>query len=245
MHKLFLALLLASLSMSALANGSLRFATTAANPPFEYLNNDNQMVGFDIDVAKGLCKRMQVECIFTNTAFDLLLPSLRFRRYDAVIAGMDITDERLKQVDFTRPYLANSGTIIAMKNRYSDFAQLKGKRVGVGGDTTQQAYLQSAWPEIIPVVYDDYQNALLDMRSNRLDAIFGDTPAVQQLLKANSQLASVGEPVTDERYFGSGLGIAVRKDDAQLLEQLNNALQSLKDDGTLRQLTQHWLGVAN
>ncbi|WP_158783142.1 transporter substrate-binding domain-containing protein [Pantoea sp. BAV 3049] len=242
MHKFVLALLLASLSFNSLANGPLRFAFSATNPPFESLDGDGQLVGFDIDMAKALCERMKTQCIFTNNAFDRLLPSLKFHRYDVVISGMDITAERQKQVDFTQPYYANSGTIVAVKGRYSSFEQLKGKRIGVGGETTQQAYLQSAWPDIIAVTYDNYQNALLDIHNDRLEGIFGDTPAVYELLKSNPQLARVGEPVTDSRYFGSGLGIAVRKGNQELLSQLDEALQGIKDDGTLRKLSLRWLG---
>ncbi|MCX8957353.1 transporter substrate-binding domain-containing protein [Erwinia psidii] len=245
MYKYFFSLLLASFSMSTLASGALRFATNATNPPFEFLNKDNQLVGFDIDLAKALCQRMQSECVFINNDFTQLLPSLRFARYDAVISGVDITDERLKQVDFTQPYLVNSGSIVAMKNRYNSITQLKGKRVGVGGETTQQAYLQSKWPDIIPVVYDNYDNALLDMHNGRLDGIFGDTPAVKQLLKINPQLAMVGDPIIDSNYFGQGLGIAVRKGNDQLLKQLNDALQPLKEDGTLQRLTMRWLSAGS
>lgn len=242
MHKFVLTLLLASFSFSSLAAGPLRFAFSATNPPFESVNNEGQMAGFDIDMAKTLCERMKTSCIFTNNAFDRLLPSLKFHRYDVVISGMDITAERQKQVDFTQSYHANSGTLVAIKGRYSSFEQLKGKRIGVGGDTTQQAYLQSTWPDIIAVTYDNYQNALLDIHNGRLEGIFGDTPAVYELLKSTPQLARVGEPVTDSRYFGSGLGIAVRKGNEELLSQLNEALQSMKDDGTLRMLSLRWLG---
>lgn len=242
MYKLFFTLLLACFSLSALAGGSLRFATTDANPPFAFMNKDNQLVGFDIDVAKAICKRMQSECVFINNDFALLLSSLRFQRYDAVISGVDITYQRLEQVDFTQPYLLNAGVIIARKNRYHSLIDLKGKRVAVGGGTTQQAYLQSEWPDIIPVIYDNYENALLDMHNSRLDGIFGDEPSVRQLLKTNPQLGIVGEPITDNRYFGRGIGIAVRKNNVQLLKQLNDALNVLKEDGTLHQLTLRWLG---
>ena len=104
--------------------------------PFESLDQNNQIVGFDIDLAKALCQQMQAECTFTNNAFDSLIPSLKFRRYDAVISGMDITAERSKQVDFTQPYYANSAIVIAHKGEYSDFSQLKGKRIGVENGTT-------------------------------------------------------------------------------------------------------------
>ena len=86
--------------------------------PFESIGANNEIVGFDIDLAKALCKQMQAECTFTNHAFDSLIPSLKFRKYDAVISGMDITPERSKQVSFTTPYYENSAVVIAKKDTY-------------------------------------------------------------------------------------------------------------------------------
>ena len=79
------------------------------------MDASNQIVGFDIDLAKALCKQMQADCTFTNHAFDSLIPALKFKKYDAVISGMDITPERSKQVAFTDPYYANSALVIAKK----------------------------------------------------------------------------------------------------------------------------------
>ncbi len=81
------------------------------------MDANNQIVGFDLDLAKALCKQMQADCTFTNHAFDSLIPALKFKKYDAVISGMDITPERSKQVAFTDPYYANSALVIAKKTR--------------------------------------------------------------------------------------------------------------------------------
>ncbi|HBV40763.1 MAG TPA: arginine ABC transporter substrate-binding protein [Erwinia sp.] len=234
--------LLIGCAANALASAPLRFAISATYPPFVYLNAGHQPVGFDIELANALCEKMARQCLFTNNDFNRLLPSLKFNRYDAVISGLDITEERREEADFTRPYLESSATFIAIKGRYSSLEQLRGQRVGVADATTLQAWLQSSWPEIISVVYDNYQNALLDIRNTRLDGIFGETPSMQALLKSNPNLAAVGQPVKDTHYFGSGLGIAVRKGDKALLDRLNNALESLEDDGTLQKLKQRWLG---
>ncbi|RPD94419.1 arginine ABC transporter substrate-binding protein [Candidatus Pantoea deserta] len=240
MKKWILAAALASLAMSAHAAEKIRFASSATYPPFESLNSANEIVGYDIDLAKALCQQLQAECTFTNNAFDSLIPSLKFRRFDAVISGMDITDERSKQVDFTQPYYANSAIVIAQKGKFSDMAALKGKRIGVENGTTHQKYLQEKHPEITTVSYDSYQNAILDMKNGRLDGVFGDTAVVNQWLKTNSGLAPVGEHVTDNAYFGTGLGIAVRKGDSALRDKLNAALATLKSNGTLQQLNQKW-----
>jgi len=238
--KWILAAALATLTLSAHAADTLRFASSATYPPFESLDRDNQIVGYDIDLAKAICQQLQTECTFTNNAFDSLIPSLKFRRFDAVISGMDITEDRSKQVDFTQPYYANSAIVIARKGKFSDFASLKGKRIGVENGTTHQKYLQEKHPEIVTVAYDSYQNAILDMKNGRLDGVFGDTAVVNQWLKTNADLAPVGEHVTDKAYFGTGLGIAVRKGNDALRDRLNGALAALKSNGTLQQLNQKW-----
>ena len=96
MKKILLTTLLASMAFSAVAADKIRFASSATYPPFESLNKNNQIEGFDIDLAKAVCKQIDAECSFTNNPFDSLIPALKFRRYDAVISGMDITAERSK-----------------------------------------------------------------------------------------------------------------------------------------------------
>ncbi|PWC18662.1 arginine ABC transporter substrate-binding protein [Brenneria roseae subsp. roseae] len=240
MKKLLIATLLAGVTFSATAADNIRFASSATYPPFESLDANNEIVGFDMDLAKALCKQMQATCTFTNQAFDSLIPALKFRRYDAVISGMDITPERSKQVAFTQPYYANSAVVIAQKGKFTDFAALKGKRIGMENGTTHQKYLHDKHPEIQTVSYDSYQNAVLDLKNGRIDGVFGDTAVVNEWIKTNPNLATVGEHVTDAEYFGTGLGIAVRPDDNALLEKLNKALDAIKADGTYKAINDKW-----
>ncbi|ATA24307.1 arginine ABC transporter substrate-binding protein [Brenneria goodwinii] len=240
MKKLFIATLLAGMTFSAAAADTIRFASSATYPPFESLDANNEIVGFDMDLAKALCKQMQATCTFTNQAFDSLIPALKFRRYDAVISGMDITPERSKQVAFTQPYYANSAVVIAQKGKFSDFAAMKGKRIGMENGTTHQKYMNDKHPEVQTVAYDSYQNAVLDLKNGRIDGVFGDTAVVNEWIKTNPTLATVGEHVTDAEYFGTGLGIAVRPNDKALLEKLNTALDAIKADGTYKSINDKW-----
>ncbi|MFB5181479.1 lysine/arginine/ornithine ABC transporter substrate-binding protein [Erwinia amylovora] len=240
MKKIVLAALLASVTFAPQAAEKIRLASSATYPPFESLNGENQIVGFDIDLANALCAQMKAECSFSNNPFDSLVPALKFRRYDAVISGMDITAERSKQVSFTRPYYANSAIIIAQKGKFTAISQLKGRRVGVENGTTHQRYLQEKHPEIVTVAYDSYQNAILDLKNSRLDGILGDSAVVGAWLKTNANLASVGEHITDSDFFGTGIGIAVRKDNQALLDQFNAAIDVLKANGTIDRLDQRW-----
>lgn len=240
MKKLIIAAVLAGISVSASAAETIRFATEASYPPFEFIDASNKIQGFDVDLANALCKEMQAECTFTNQAFDSLIPSLKFKRFDAVMAGMDITPEREKQVLFTKPYYDNSALFIAQKGKIADVAALKGKKVGVQNGTTHQKYLTDKHPEITTVPYDSYQNAILDLKNGRVDAVFGDTAVVNEWLKQNDALAAVGAKVTDKDYFGTGLGIAVRPDNQALLAKLNAALDAIKADGTYKAINDKW-----
>jgi len=240
MKKVLLAALIVSFSLSATAAQTIRFATEASYPPFESMDANNKIVGFDVDLANALCKEIDATCTFTNQAFDSLIPSLKFRRFDAVMAGMDITPERSKQVAFTIPYYANSAVVIAKKGAYTSFDQLKGKRIGMENGTTHQKYLQDKHPEVKTVAYDSYQNAIIDLKNGRLDGVFGDTAVVNEWLKTNPQLGTATDKVTDPQYFGTGLGIAVRPDNIALLKKLNDALEAIKADGTLKKINDQW-----
>lgn len=240
MKKLVLAAILASAAFGASSADKINFGSSATYPPFESLDASNQIVGFDIDLANALCKQMQADCTFTNHAFDSLIPSLKFRKYDAVISGMDITPERSKQVAFTNPYYANSAVVIAKKGAFKSLEDLKGKRIGMENGTTHQKYLQDKHPEIKTVSYDSYQNAIIDLKNGRIDGVFGDTAVVNEWLKTNPQLGTVGEHVTDPQYFGTGLGIAVRPENQALLKKLNDALAAIKSDGTYQKISDKW-----
>lgn len=240
MKKVLLATLLAGLSLSATAAQTIRFATEASYPPFESMDADNKIVGFDIDLANALCKEMQTTCTFSNQSFDSLIPGLKFRRIDAVMAGMDITPEREKQVLFSTPYYDNSALFVGQKDKVADIAALKGKKVGVQNGTTHQKFIMDKHPEITTVPYDSYQNAKLDLQNGRINAVFGDTAVVTEWLKAEPKLAPIGGKVTDKGYFGTGLGIAVRQGNTELQAKFNAALEKVKKDGTYETIYQKW-----
>ncbi|PHM67288.1 amino acid ABC transporter substrate-binding protein [Xenorhabdus stockiae] len=247
MKKFLLAALLTTITLSATAaeKETLRFATEATYPPFEFVGADNKIQGFDVDLADAMCKKLNAECSFTNQAFDSLIPSLKFRRVDVLMAGIDITPDRKKQVDFTDTYYDNSANFVTVKGKFSKIDELKGKLVGTQNGTTHQKYLMEQHKELQTVPYDSYQNAILDLKNGRVDAIFGDTAVVNEWLKKNKELGTIGEKVTDKDYFGTGLGIAVRKGNTDLLNKLNKALAEIKQDGTYDTIYEKWFDKNN
>lgn len=245
MQKSLLAIIFYSLFLPVLATAkeTIRFATEATYAPFESIDGNNNIVGFDIDLAKAICQKLKANCTFTHQSFDSLIPSLKMRRFDALIAGIDITPERQTQVDFTDTYYNNSATFITIKNKINKISLLKGKKIGVQNGTTHQKYIMQQHKEMQAVPYDNYQTAILDLQNGRIDAVFGDTAVTTEWLKTkgNENLAAIGEKVTDANYFGIGLGIAVRKGNKVLLDKLNKALAQVKQEGSYDVIYQKWL----
>ncbi len=144
MKKILLASLIGLVSASAAAQQEIKFVMEATYAPFEYMDENNQIQGFDVDLANALCKQLEAKCSFHNQAFDSLIPALKFKRYDAAISAMDITEARLEQVNFSNPYYDNSAAFVSLAGKVADQAALKGKRVGVqNGSTHQSSYLSN------------------------------------------------------------------------------------------------------
>lgn len=244
--KLLMGVMLVTTTLAYAADKPLSFATDATYPPFESLAPSGQMQGFDVDIIKALCNKMQTQCTFTNQSFDSLIPSLQLGKFDVIFGAINITDERAKQVDFTNPYYMNSVSMVAMKdkNLAMDPTNLKGKTIGVQGGTTLSQYLQDTYGNKIKVnTYASEESAFLDLTSGRVDAVMGDTPLIDAWLKKNSdKYTVVGQPVTSEKYFGKGYGIAVKKGNADLLNKLNAALAAIKADGTYNKIVKQYFG---
>ena len=252
MKKLFAIALSATIlafgSLSAQAESTIRFGTEATYPPFEYLDKNNELTGFDIDLAKAICTQIKARCTFKNQPFDSLIPSLRFRRFDAVIAGMDITPARQEQVDFSNPYFENSASFITPKCKgFKSYVDLKGKAVGVQNGSTFQAYMVDKFEQqgVSVRTYESVQNAFLDMSNGRVAAVFSDTAVANDWLKERGEgkYTHLGAEVKDAKYFGVGYGIAVRKGDA-LKDRIDNALVKLKADGTWQKIYDKYFPAA-
>ncbi|EDX4510708.1 transporter substrate-binding domain-containing protein, partial [Salmonella enterica subsp. enterica serovar Mbandaka] len=119
-------------------------------------------------------------------------------------------------------------------------ADLKGKKVGLENGTTHQRYLQDKQQAITPVAYDSYLNAFTDLKNNRLEGVFGDVAAIGKWLKNNPDYAIMDERASDPDYYGKGLGIAVRKGNDALLQEINAALDKVKASPEYAQMQEKW-----
>ncbi|MEZ8543777.1 lysine/arginine/ornithine ABC transporter substrate-binding protein [Vibrio splendidus] len=242
MKKILLASLIGLASFNAAAQEEIKFAMEATYAPFEYMDENNQIQGFDVDLANALCEELKATCTFHNQAFDSLIPALKFKRYDAAISAMDITEARLKQVNFSNAYYDNSAAFISFEDKVVDQAALEGKRVGVQNGSTHQSFLLEQMTGVTAVPYSSYQDAFIDMKNGRIDSVFGDTAVVAEWFKKEDNLTYVGDQVTNQEYFGNGFGIAVNKSNQELVDQLNVALAAVKANGEYDKIFNKYFG---
>ncbi|WP_299015448.1 lysine/arginine/ornithine ABC transporter substrate-binding protein [uncultured Photobacterium sp.] len=242
MKKILLSSLIGLVSAQAAAQDEIKFAMEATYAPFEYMDQNNQIQGFDVDLANALCEEINAKCTFHNHPFDSLIPALKFRRYDAVISGVDITDQRKEQVNFTDAYYDNAAAFVAISGKVASQDKLKGKRIGVQNGSTHQSYLIDQMPGVTTVAYVSAQEAFLDMQNGRIDSVFGDTAVVAEWFKKNDKLTYVGKQVTNAQYFGYGFGIAVNKNNQELVNKLNAALKTVKANGEYQAIFNKYFG---
>ncbi len=217
------------------AGKTLRIATEGAYPPFNYTNADGSLAGYDIDVANALCEQMQAKCEIVAQEWDGIIPGLLAQKYDAVVAGMSITPERQEKVDFTEPYFAN--TMVWLTDTQGSFDPMVIKNLTLGGQrsTTPGAYLQDNYDGKdgnSVQLYDNYDNAYLDLKSGRSDAVLAEKVSAKSWLKDNP--AGFGR-VGDEIDNDDNIAIAVRKGDP-LRDDFNKALSEIRSNGKLASL---------
>ena len=238
LNKMIMGLALAAVAAFSLATSpasaadKIRIGTEGAYPPFNFVDNNGELQGFDIDVAKALCERMGAECTFVKQDWDGIIPALLGQKFDAIVASMSITEERLQAVDFTDRYYTNKLQFIGKKGMAIDIsdAALKGKAIGAQRATISGDWLEKNRPGADLKLYDTQENAYLDLASGRLEAVLGDALVNYEWINsdAGKDFEFKGEPVFD----GDLIGIAVRKGENDLREKMNKAIKDIVADGT-------------
>lgn len=224
--------------------GTMKVGMMGTYRPYNFLNDNKEMDGFDADIAREVAKRLGVEVEFVSQEFSGLTPSLQSKKIDAIISQMTITDERKQALDFSEGYITNQVKII-VKDDNNDITKLedfKGKTIGVGLGTNDETYLRN---EVLPKVgdftiktYDDVITSLKDLDAGRIDATINNLYALKPIIDSNGfKIKAVGEPIKSDQA-----GIAVRKNNPELVAALNEALQGMKDDGTYNTIFKKWFG---
>jgi polar amino acid transport system substrate-binding protein len=219
------------------AGGVLRVGTDATYPPFETVNTETgKPEGFDIDLITAIAGLNGWTPEFIITPFDGMIPGLQGEKYDVAISSITITPERAAVVDFSTPYYT-AGQIVAVPLNNANITGidgLAGKRVGVQLGTTGEMMAQKT--EGLQVFsYDNIGAAFIDMANGNLDAVLNDYPTTQAYIRSHGSAKTVGEILSKEQY-----GIALRKGSNELRDKINRALDSLKANGTYRDIHMKW-----
>ena len=196
------------------------------------VDKNGALIGFDVDIAKALCAEMKAECEIVAQDWDGIIPGLRARKYDAIIASMSITKERLRVVDFSEKYYSNVLAFVAPKGKTLETTKegLKGLTVGAQRATIAGQRLEDVYADVVNVkLYDTQDNAYLDLNSGRLDAILSDKfPAYDWLRTEDGKGFEFKGADID---IDDKIGIAVRKGD-KLKGKLSAAIKAIVDNGT-------------
>lgn len=219
---------------SAAGQETVRVAVEGGFPPFNYLDSENNLQGFDVDIAKALCEAAALKCEFIVQEWTGMIPNLLAKKYDAIISSMSMSAERRQKVAFTKKYYDSPSVFIARKG--SGIAgtapdDLKDLRLGVTAATSQESYAKKFYPGVATTVVNASPDLYKNLAEGNVDIIFEDKLAVYDWLantKAGSCCEFKGEDVKNADYFGDGAGIAVRPDDVKLLTKFNAALDLIQ-----------------
>lgn len=243
MKKTLLILALQAVAATAFAQGKdLKVAIDPTYEPFTFKTADGKPAGFDVDIASALCEQIKRKCVFVEQVWDSMIPGLQAKKYDVIISSMSITEDRLKAVDFTDKYYKTPSKVVVRNDiKYTDAASLKGKKIGVLKGSTQEKYANGELKPagVIVTPYEAQDQVYLDIKSGRLDGTVADIVEVNGgfLSKPEGKdYSAVGEPLLIPKYFGAGVGVAMRKGDAALKGELNAAIKAIRDNGTYKKL---------
>jgi polar amino acid transport system substrate-binding protein len=221
---------------------AIRFLTADDYPPLNFALDAGTLAGFNVEIARAICETLEIGCTIQARPFDTLIDSLTTGKGDAVIASIVATPATRAQVDFSLPYYQTPARFIARKGSLPPDARpaaLAGKTIGVVAGSSHEAYLTAFFPGAKPKPYPNASALETALRASEIDAAFGDGLTFAVWLNGESSqncCAFLGGPYTESRFFGEGVGIAVRTDDAELRKALNWALAQIASRGTYAEI---------
>lgn len=220
----------------------LKLGTEGVYPPFNQLTKDGKLEGFDIDIGNALCEQMKVKCEWVTQDWDGIIPALLAGKFDAIVSSMRATPERAEKVDFTDKYYEVSPAFVVPKD--SDLKgitkqDLAGKTIGVAAGTTHYNYLTHTHPGSTIKTYPSSPEEQLDLANGRLDVIMDDVVSVLPWLAspegACCKILAMLDSLPRE-FFGTGMSIAVRKGDQELVDKFNTAIAEIRRNGTYEKI---------
>lgn len=241
-------------------------ATEGAYPPYNMHAPNGELIGFEIDLGNDLCRRMNIQCTWVAQDWDSMIPALNAGKFDAVMDGMSITPQRLKALDFSKPYTQSPTTFLVLKDgplakmpdtgehvslddkaaadkAFADITPiLKGKTVGAQTATIQANLLDAYLKNVVTIrTYKTTEEHDLDLSDNRIDASLASTSYFVSTLSkpGGNQFVEVG-PLFTGGLLGKGTGVGIRKTDPDLVAMFNKAIDAATKDGTISKLSVKW-----
>ena len=229
-------------AVSAKEWNKIRIGVEGAYPPFSSVTASGELVGFDIEIANALCEEIGAECTLVQQDWDGIIPALLARKFDAIIASMSITEERKKKVAFSDKYYSTPAKFAQPKGAGNEISKegLKGKTIGVQRATIHDNFVTGEFGDAVDLRrYGSQDDAYIDANSGRLDLLLADSVAMAAGFLATEEGAGwefVGPGFTNPEYFGDGAGIAIRKNNEDLVELFNDAIAAIRANGKYQEI---------
>jgi polar amino acid transport system substrate-binding protein len=216
----------------------IRVAMEGAYPPFNFLDQNGELQGFEVDLLKSLCDTMQAECVLVQHSWEGISKGLLNREYDAIMSSLEITERRQKRIAFSDVYYRIPAVFIASKEE-AVLEEVKpkalaGKRIGTTERSDHEAYLKEFFKDSEIVLYAKADEANLDLLVGRVDAVFGDQLLLTKFLESREGACChiLGDAPAEPAYKRESYGIGMRQGDEALRERFNRAIAQVKTDGT-------------
>jgi polar amino acid transport system substrate-binding protein len=224
--------------MDAASAQTIRLGTDGAYQPWNFLDSDGRVVGFEIELGNELCARAGLTCEWVISDWTSMIPSLQAGNFDAIMAGMSITDERRQAIDFSQNYFpADPRRFVAAAGASFDFDNLVGMRIGAQRGTILNTYVDQHFATGNTIkTYETIDQAMADLVGGNLDMVLADPASVERIVDGSADIAFVGPEV----LVGDGVGVGLRKQDDDLEAKLNAAIDEVKKDGSLDALIAKW-----
>ena len=247
--------------------GSVKIGTEGAYPPWNAKDESGKLIGFEVELANWLCIYMKADCTIVEQDWDGMIPGLIMRKYDAIMAGMSITGERMKVINFSQGYADEVAQLAVMKGSSLEgmdtpsginlslggsnvksalktlTGALAGKTVCVQTATIHQNFLESGDVGSVTVrTYKTQDEVNLDLTAGRCDAALAAAVAFTDYAEKSGKPVVLVGPTLSGGAFGNGVGVGIRKDDTELLKAFNKAIDQARKSGKISELAIKWFG---
>ena len=225
-------------SVNAQEQREIVIANEGGFPPFNMTAADGTLQGFDIDLGNAMCEIMKVKCSFVTNEWSGIIPALLADKFDVVIGGMGITEERKKRVIFSDPYAKTYSYFGVVEGKEFDISpdSMENKTIGVQQGTTNAAYVEKTYPNVEVRRYPSMDALISDLKTGRVDIVLGDIEPFVGKEGDTPKMVNIGDPV----QVSEGIGMAFRPADTALRDEFNAALKSTRDTGVWDQLAKKW-----